>query len=40
MVSGYLTILDKEINKYCEEDGTPSIDKDLTHFKIMKREEM
>lgn len=39
-VAGYLRIYDKQSNSYCLLDGTPCKDNLLTHFKIMRREEM
>lgn len=38
--SGYLRIYDKEAHSYVTLDGTPCDDRDKTHFKILKREEM
>lgn len=40
MPSGYLRIYDKESHRYVTLDGTPCDDRDKTHFKILKREEM
>lgn len=40
MPSGYLRIYDKQAKMYTKIDGTPSGDREETHFKIMKRKEM
>lgn len=39
-VAGYLRIFDKKVGMFCKLDGTPSDDLKVTHFKIIKREEM
>lgn len=40
MASGYLRIWDRIAKKFCLLDGTPVDDRDRTHFKILRREEM
>ena len=40
MASGYLRIYDKVARSYVTLDGIPSDDLELTHFKILRREEM
>lgn len=40
MAAGYLRIWDKRTKSYTRLDGTPSKNRDATHFKILKREEM
>lgn len=40
MASGYLRIYDKTLKSYVKLDGSPSKNRDETHFKIKKREEM
>jgi hypothetical protein len=39
-VGGYLRIFDKKLHSFCRLDGTPSGNRDETHFKIKRREEM
>lgn len=40
MAAGYLRIYDKWLRKYVMLDGTPSDVLALTHFKVLRREEM
>ena len=40
MPAGYLRIYDEELKSFVTLDGTSSRDGELTHFKILKREEM
>ena len=40
MPSGYLRLFDKKLKKFVLLDGTPCGDRSLTHFKILRREEM
>ena len=40
MPSGYLRIYDRELKSFVTLDGKPSRIGELTHFKILKREEM
>lgn len=40
MASGYLRIYDKVARSYVTLDGIPSDNLELTHFKILRREEM
>ena len=39
-VAGYLRIYDKYTKSYCLLDGTPSKNRDKTHFKIKRKEEL
>lgn len=40
LVSGYLRIFDNALKKYVDLNGQYQKDPDLTHFRILKREEM